>query len=45
MAIPKVILKFLSVKGVFAVFFAHQIAQVFHSLKPQGLRIQIPPEE
>ena len=27
-----------------AVFFAHPIAQVFRSLKTQGLRIRIPPE-
>ena len=27
-----------------AVFFAHPIAQVFHSLKPQGLRVRIPLE-
>jgi len=31
-------------KAISAVLFVHPIAQVFRSLKPQGLRVLIPPE-
>mgnify|MGYP000196322324 FL=1 len=31
-------------KGVSAVFLGHPIAQVFHNLNTQGLRVRIPPE-
>ena len=35
---------FINLKAFSAVFFAHSIAQVFCSVKTQGLRIRIPPK-
>ena len=34
----------LALKAFSAVFFAHPTAQVFRSLKTQGLQVRIPPE-
>ena len=38
------LIPFKLLKTFSPVFFAHPIAQVFHSLKPQGLRVRIPLE-